>query len=85
MTSFKTIVLFPFNVIVYGPPAAGVFTFIFQFALLLTVAVSVFPFQLVVTKILSAGFPQPHKLAESFCCSTMPEEIIAGNLNWASD
>ena len=31
------------------------------------------------------GFPQPHKFAESFCCNTMPEEIIAGNLNWASD
>jgi hypothetical protein len=39
----------------------------------------------VVTKIFSEGFPQPHKFAESFCCNTMPEEIIAGNLNWASD
>ena len=79
------IVLFPLIVIVYGPPAAGVFIFIFQFARLFTFVVSVFPFQLEVTKTLSPGLPQPHKLAESFCCSTMPEEIIEGNLNWASD
>jgi hypothetical protein len=24
--------------------------------------------------------PQPHNVAESFCCNTIPEETIAGNI-----
>ena len=85
MISCKIMVVFPLRVMVCGPPATGVFIFIFQFARLFVVAVSVLLFQLVVTTILSPGFAQPQRLAESFCCSTIPEEIIDGNLSCASE
>jgi hypothetical protein len=42
-------------------------------------------FQLAVTKIFSPGLAQPQRLAESFCCNTIPEEMIAGKRNWENE
>src|SRR6476661_7266621 len=73
-------VLLPFIVIVYGPPAAGVFTASCHFAFSVTTVESVLPLQLLVIYTFSSGLPHPHSFTEDFCCSTILLLITAGSV-----
>jgi len=68
-----------------GPPAAGVATFSIHVAPFEVITESVVLFQPVVRYTVEPGPDQPQKVTESFCCKTIPEDKIAGNLSCAKE
>ena len=77
--------LFPLSVIVYGPPADGVFILIFHLASPVATTESTELFQDAVINIFSAGSAQPQIVALDCCCNTMLLEITAGRRIPAND
>lgn len=68
-----------------GPPAAGVSTFNFHVAPFVVITESEALFQPVVRYTFDPGADQPQNVTESFCCSTIPDDKTAGNLNCANE
>jgi len=81
ITSVSLIVSQPLMMISYGPPATGVATFVFHVAPFVVIAESVALFHPVVMNTFDPGPDQPHRVTESFCCNTIPDERTAGSLS----
>src|SRR5206468_1488735 len=79
--TFSTFIsLLPLKLIVKGPPALSVVTYVSHLPLTSAVMFVVLLFQLVVINTFSLGLAQPHNATLLFCCSTILLLMTEGSL-----